>query len=89
MANRTQKEEAIVLWMIEDDALFRDGVSVLINRTPGIEVREDNLFLLQEGIIAGTIQTYRRIWSICSRISWEKRRQALPMRQLEFRRCTV
>jgi len=27
--------ESVVLWMIEDDALFRDGVRALINRTPG------------------------------------------------------
>jgi len=35
MVNRAQKTESIALWMVEDDALFRDGVRTLINRTPG------------------------------------------------------
>jgi DNA-binding NarL/FixJ family response regulator len=35
MVNQARKMESIVLWMIEDDALFRDGVRALIDRTPG------------------------------------------------------
>jgi DNA-binding NarL/FixJ family response regulator len=55
MANRAQKEESIVLWMIEDDALFRDGIRTLIDRTPGFVCEhtfsncEEALKLLENG----------------------------------------
>jgi DNA-binding NarL/FixJ family response regulator len=55
MANRTQKEESIILWMIEDDALFRDGIRTLIDRTPGFVCEhtfsncEEALELLENG----------------------------------------
>jgi len=35
MTNRTRKSESIGVWIVEDDALFRDGVRALIDRTPG------------------------------------------------------
>ena len=35
MANRGRKAESIGVWIVEDDALFRDGVKALIDRTPG------------------------------------------------------
>jgi DNA-binding NarL/FixJ family response regulator len=53
MVNREHKTESVILWMVEDDALFRDGVRTLINRTPGFFCEhaftncEDMLKLLQ------------------------------------------
>lgn len=35
MANQPRKAESIGVWIVEDDALFRDGVKALIDRTPG------------------------------------------------------
>ena len=34
MVNRERKEESIGVWIVEDDALFREGVKKLIDRTP-------------------------------------------------------
>lgn len=35
MADRIRRSEAIVVWIVEDDTLFRDGVKGLIDRTAG------------------------------------------------------
>lgn len=53
MVNRARKAESIGVWIVEDDALFRDGVKKLIDRTPGFFCArtftncEDALGLLQ------------------------------------------
>lgn len=32
---KAEKTEAIAIWMVEDDALFREGIRTLVERTPG------------------------------------------------------